>query len=105
MSLYVWFLFKHFFLRNRSLSNARWFYNKKRKTEKDNLYLTENRLSTKEMWCAADIYNYMGHIFANGFLDSNFNKAVIAKYPIFKKLPQILRIHKNRKCFSIIETF
>ena len=37
-------LFKSIFLRNRSLSNARWFYSKKRKIRKGNLYLTENRL-------------------------------------------------------------
>ena len=31
------------FLRNRSLSDARWFYGKKRKIGKGNLYITENR--------------------------------------------------------------
>ena len=34
---------------------------------------TENLLCRNEMWCAADIHNYMGHICAKGFLDSNFN--------------------------------
>ena len=33
------------FLRNRSLSDARRFYGKKREIGKGNLYLTENRLS------------------------------------------------------------
>ena len=42
---------------------------KKRKIGKGNLYLTENRLIKNEMWCAADIHNYMCHIYAKGFLD------------------------------------
>ena len=29
------------------------------------------------MWCAVDNYNYVCHICAKGFLDSNFNLAVI----------------------------
>ena len=33
------------FLRNQSLSDARWFYGKKRKIGMGNLYLTENQLS------------------------------------------------------------
>ena len=33
---------------------------------------------------------------AKGFLDSNFNLAVMTKYLIFTKLPQISHIHKNR---------
>ena len=41
----VFALFKSIFLRNRSLSNARLFYDKKRKFGKGKLYLTENRLS------------------------------------------------------------
>ena len=44
---------KSIILRNRSLSNARWFNSKKHKIGKRNLYLTENRLSRNEMWCAA----------------------------------------------------
>ena len=47
-------LFISIFLRNRSLSDARWFYGKKRKFGKGNLYLTENRLSWNEMCCALD---------------------------------------------------
>ena len=42
-------LFISIFLRNRSLSDARWFYGKKRKLGKGNLYLTENRLSWNKM--------------------------------------------------------
>ena len=37
-------LFISIFLRNRSLSDARWFYGKKRKIGKGNLYVTEKRL-------------------------------------------------------------
>ena len=29
------------------------------------------------MWCAVDNHNYMCYICAKGFLDSNFNEAVI----------------------------
>ena len=46
---------------------------KKRKIGKGNLYLTENRLSRNEMWCAADDYNNMCYICAKELLDSNFN--------------------------------
>ena len=60
-------LFKSIFLRNRSLSNARWFYDKKCKIEKGNLYLTENRSSWNEMCCAADNHNYMCHTCAKEF--------------------------------------
>ena len=53
-------LFKSIFLRNRSLSNARWFYSKKHKIWfKGYLYLTENQLRRNKMWCAADNHNYV----------------------------------------------
>ena len=52
-------LFIGIFLRNRSLSDARWFYGQKRNIGKGNLYLTENRLSW--MCCASDNHNYMCH--------------------------------------------
>ena len=55
----VFALFKSIFLRNRSLSNARWIYDKRRKTGKGNLYLTESRWSWNEMYCAADNHNYV----------------------------------------------
>ena len=55
-------LFEPIVLRNRSLSNARYFYNKNRKIVKGNLYSTKNRLSRNEMWCAADNYSYMSHM-------------------------------------------
>ena len=38
------------------------------------------------MWCVADNKNYMCHICAKGFLDSNFNLAVIDKISIFHKI-------------------
>ena len=51
-------LFKSIFLRNRSLSNAKWFYGKKRKIWKGNLYLTENYVGTKNgvLWLIKIIY-------------------------------------------------
>ena len=65
-------LFKSIFLRNRSLSNTRWFCSKNCKIGKGNQYLTENRLNKHEMWCAADNHNHMCHICAKELLDSNF---------------------------------
>ena len=62
-------LFISIFLRNRSLSDARWFYGKKkRKIRKGNLYLTENRLSWNEMCFASDNHNYMCHTCAKEFV-------------------------------------
>ena len=76
--LFLFFaLFKSIFWRNRTLSNARWFYGKTRKIGKGNLYLIEPRLN--EIWCAADNHKYMCHICAKGFLDSKFNQTVIDK--------------------------
>ena len=69
-----------------SLSNARWFYGKKRKVGKGNLYLTETQLSRNEIRCAANIHNYMCHICAKGFLDLNFNQAVLDKIPNFHEI-------------------
>ena len=48
------------------------------------MYLTESRLSTNEMWCVADNYNYyMCYICAKGVLDSKFSYAVIDKISNF----------------------
>ena len=66
-------LFISIFLRNRSLSDARWFYGKKRKIGNGNLYLTENRLSWIKMCCASDNHNYMCHTCAKEFLNLSFN--------------------------------
>ena len=62
------------------------FYGKKRKIGKGNLYLIENRLSRHEMLCAADNHNNMRHIYAKGFLYSNFNLAVIDKISHFHEI-------------------
>ena len=70
---WVFALFKSIFLRNRSLSNTRWFYGKRCKIRKENLYLTENLLGRNEIWYAEDNHSYMCHICAKGFLDYNFN--------------------------------
>ena len=99
-------LFKSIFLRNRSFSNARWFYGKKRKIGKGNLYLTENWLSRNEMWCVADNHNYMSHTCAKGFLDSNFDYAVIGKYQILNLNKITPNFTYSQKLFlSIIGTF
>ena len=79
-------LFMTIFLRNRSLSDAWWFYGKNRKIGKGNLYLTENRLSWNEMCCASDNHNYMCHTCAKEFLNSSFNKAVINKISHFHNI-------------------
>ena len=46
---------------------------KKSKIGKGNLYLTENRLSRNEMWCASGNLSDMCHICAKELLDSSFN--------------------------------
>ena len=48
--------------------------------------MTENRLRRNEIWCAADNHNYMSNVCAKGFLDSNFNKAVIDKISNFQEI-------------------
>ena len=44
-----------------------WFYGKKRKIGKGNLYITENRWSWNEMWCTSDNHNHMCHTCAKEF--------------------------------------
>ena len=63
-----------------------WFYGKKRKFGKANLYISESRLSGNEMWCEADNHNDMCHICAKELLYSNFNEAVIYKASNFNEL-------------------
>ena len=82
----VFALFKSILLRNRYLSNVRWVYNKKCKIWKGVLYLTENQLGRNKIWCAEDHHSYMCHICAKGFLDVNFNLAVIDKISIFHEI-------------------
>ena len=92
----VFALFKSIFLRNRSLSNARLFYGKKRKIGKGNLSLIENRLSWNEMCCAAGNHNYMCHTYAKEFLESNLNQAVIDKISNFHEFaPNFTYLHKS----------
>ena len=62
------------------------FYGKNAKIGKGNLYLTENRLSGNEMWCAIENHNYMCQICAKGVLDSNFNQAVMDKISNFQEI-------------------
>ena len=88
-------LFKSIFLRNQSLSNDRWFYGKKCKIGKRDLYLTENWLSGNKMWCVADNHNYMCHICAKRFLDSNFNWTVIDKISNFHKIAPNFTFSQN----------
>ena len=38
------------------------------------------------MWCPAENHNYMCHICAKGFLDWNFDKAVIDKISNFHEI-------------------
>ena len=79
---------------------------KNAKIGKGNLYLTENGLSRNEIYCAADIHNYMCHIYVQkDFQIRTLIKQLLIKYQIFTKLPQISHIHKNRNFLSIIGTF
>ena len=48
--------------------------------------LTENRLNRNEMLWAADNHNNMCYICAKGYLDSNFNWAVIDKISTFHEI-------------------
>ena len=88
------------FLKVFSWETDRWvtlgdFTVKKRNIGKGIMYLPENRLSRNEMWCAVDIYNYMCHTCAKGFLDSNFNEAVIGKIPIIEIAPNFTYSQKS----------
>ena len=100
-------LFMSIFLRNRSLSDARWFYGKKRKIGKENLYLTENQLSWNEMCCASDNHNklYVSHMCKRIFkfelqLSSYWQNIKFSQY-----YPQISHFHKYRNFSSIFATF
>ena len=44
-----------------------WFYGKKCRNGKGNLYSTENPQSENEIWCAADNHNDTCHTCAKGF--------------------------------------
>ena len=75
-----------FFLRNKSSGNAIGDFTVKTQNWEGNRYLTENRLSRNEMWCAVVNHNHMRHICAKGFLNLNFNYAVIDKILIFHEI-------------------
>ena len=98
-------LFIDSFLRNRSLSDARWFYGKKCKIGKGNLYLTESQLSLNKICCASDNYNYMCHNVQKNFWISASIKQLLTKYQIFTILPQISHFHKNHNFSSIFVAF
>ena len=52
------------------------------------------------MWPAVDNHNCMCHICAKGFLDLNFNEAVIEKISKFREIaPKMSHIHKKDKNF------
>ena len=51
-----------------------------------NLYLTENQLSRKAVWCTVDNHKYMCHICVKGFLDSNSNREVTNKISDFHEI-------------------
>ena len=77
-------------------TNARWFYSKKRKIGKGNLYLTEHRLSWNEMCCASDNHNYMCHTCVNDFFRFELElSSYWQNINFFTKLPQIPHIHIN----------
>ena len=65
-------LFISIFSKNRSFSDARWFYGKKLKIGMGSLYLTENRLSWNEMYCASDDHNYTACVNKSASLKEHF---------------------------------
>ena len=101
----VFAIFKSIFLRNRSLSDARWFNGKKCKIGKGNLCLTENwfRRTKCGMLQIITIIIYVSH--AKKFLNSILNEAVIDKISNFHKTAQISHIHKNHYFWSIMQIF
>ena len=78
---------------------------KKHKIRKGNLYLTKNRFERNEIWFAEDDHSFMCHICAKGFLNSNFNEAVIDKISVLTKLPQNFTFSQKSQFSSIIGTF
>ena len=57
------------------------------------------------MWCAEANHSYMCHIFAKGFLDSNFNKAVIVKISIVHEIAPDFTYSQTSLFLSIIGFF
>ena len=82
----VFALFKSIFLWYQYLSFARWFTVKNVQIGRGDLYCIKYWLSWNEKCCAVNNHNnYMCHICAKGFLDPNFNQAVIVKTLTFWK--------------------
>ena len=101
-------LFISIFLRNQSLSDTNWFYGKKHKIGKKNLYLTENQLSWNEMCCASDNHNYimyMCHTCAKEFSNSSFNEAGIDKISNFHDIPPNFTFSQKSYFFKYICNF
>ena len=92
------FYFESIFLRNQSLSNARWLYDKKKQNCEGESVFTENRSSRNE--CGVlQITTIICVIYVQkNFKIRNLIKQLLTKYQIFTKLSQISHIHKNRNC-------
>ena len=61
-----------------------------------NLHLTDNRSGRNEIYFAKDNHSYTCHIIGQEFKIWTLTKQKLTRYQIFKKLPQILQIRKNR---------
>ena len=57
------------------------------------------------MQCAADNHSYTCRICAKGFLDTNFNQAVIDKISNFQEIGPNFTYSQNRIFLNIIGTF
>ena len=57
------------------------------------------------MWCEAGNHNYMSHICAKGFLDSNLNYAVINKISNFQEIAPNFTYSQKSYFLKIIVTF
>ena len=99
------------FLRSFSWKTELWvtlgdFNGKKSEIGKGNLYLTKNPLRRNEIWCAAGNHNYMSHLCAKGFSDSNLNYTVIDKISNFQEIVPYFTYSQKIVIFkSIIVTF
>ena len=66
-------------------------------TVKDAKFGRENQLSRIKIWYAEDNHSYMCHVCAKGFLDSNFNEAVIDKISVFQEIaPNFTYLQKSQ---------
>ena len=72
---------------------ARWFYGKKCKIRKGNLCLTKNWWRKNKISCNADNHDYICHIRAKGFVDSDINEAVIDKISNFQEIAPNFTFH------------